>query len=50
MMSENKREELKRKVYNALSDLVEEFEDSEGVTVKEEDLEEAIEWFMIHHY
>ena len=49
-MNENKREELRRRVYNVLNDLVEEFEDSENVTVKEEDLQEAIEWFMIHNF
>lgn len=48
-LSMNKREQLKSKVYNALSDIVFEFHQS-GIDIPEQELQQAFEWFTIHFY
>lgn len=49
-MNEEMKDELRSEVYNALSDVAAEFELFKGESVEEKDMQEAIEWFMVHFY
>ena len=50
MMRPELNEELKSKVYNALSEVVFDIETKNATVVSEKEMEESIEWFLIHFF
>lgn len=43
-------EDLKSKIYNSLSKVVEDYHFEDGIEISKEQMEDAFEWFITHFY